>query len=124
MLPRTALCSLGVVLCLIGVSAAARAGDAERGQALYESRCFACHSLDQNRVGPMHRGVFGRKAGSVADYEYSNALKSSGIVWSRTTLDAWLSGPSKFVPGSKMGFQVAKPEDRDDIISFLEQRAK
>lgn len=100
------------------------AGDAARGEELYNSRCFACHSLDANRVGPMHRGVFGRKAGSVPDYEYSKALKNSGVVWYRDTLDRWLTNPSSFVPGSKMGFRVSEPEDRADIISFLEERAK
>jgi hypothetical protein len=56
------------------------AGDAGRGETLYEA-CQDCHSLDKNDVGPRHRGVFGRKAASLPDYDYSEALKSANIVW-------------------------------------------
>lgn len=94
-------------------------GDATRGQELYESRCIACHSPDANRVGPMHRGVVGRKAGSLPDYTYSKALKAGDFVWSDETLDQWLTNPQAFVPGQKMNFKVAKPKDRADIIAYL-----
>ena len=94
-------------------------GDAMRGQALYESRCIACHSPDANRVGPMHRGVFGREAGSLSDYTYSKALKGADFVWNDETLDQWLTDPQAFVPGQKMNFKVAKAEDRADLIAYL-----
>jgi cytochrome c len=94
-------------------------GNAIRGQQIYESRCVACHSPDANRVGPMHRGVFGRKAGSLADYTYSKALKATDFVWNDETLDKWLTNPQAFVPGQKMNFKVTKPEDRADIIAYL-----
>ncbi|GAB2178652.1 c-type cytochrome [Dongia sp. agr-C8] len=94
-------------------------GDAARGQQLYESRCVACHSPDANRVGPMHRGVFGRKAGSLPDFSYSKALKGAGFVWDDASLDKWLTNPQAFVPGQKMNFKVAKPEDRADLIAYL-----
>jgi cytochrome c len=94
-------------------------GDAMRGQQIYESRCIACHSPDANRVGPMHRGVFGRKAGSLPDYTYSKALKGSDFVWGDQTLDRWLTNPQAFVPGQKMNFKVAKAEDRADLIAYL-----
>ena len=94
-------------------------GDAVHGQQIYESRCVACHSPDANRVGPMHRGVYGRKAGSVPDYNYSNALKHSNVVWNDQTLDEWLTDPQAFLPGQKMNFRVAKPQDRADIIAYL-----
>ena len=55
-------------------------GDAARGETLYEA-CQDCHSLDKNDVGPRHRGVFGRKAASLPDYDYSDALKSAKIEW-------------------------------------------
>ena len=99
--------------------AEASLGDAMRGQQIYESRCIACHSPDANRVGPMHRGVFGRKAGSLADYTYSKALKGADFVWSDQTLDQWLTNPQAFVPGQKMNFKVAKAEDRADLIAYL-----
>ena len=94
-------------------------GDATHGQQIYESRCIACHSPDANRVGPMHRGVFGRKAGSLPDYNYSKALKGAGFVWNDETLDKWLTNPQAFVPGQKMNFKVTKPEDRADLIAYL-----
>lgn len=94
-------------------------GDAAHGQALYESRCIACHSPDANRVGPMHRGVFGRKAGSLPDYTYSRALKGTDFVWDDATLDRWLTNPQAFVSGQKMNFNVAKAEDRADLIAYL-----
>jgi cytochrome c len=94
-------------------------GDAARGQQLYESRCVACHSPDANRVGPMHRGVFGRKAGSLPGYAYSKALEGADFVWNDETLDKWLANPQAFVPGQKMNFKVPKPEDRADLIAYL-----
>jgi cytochrome c len=94
-------------------------GDAAHGREIYESRCIACHSPDANRVGPLHRGVFGRKAGSLRDYTYSKALKGAAFVWTDATLDRWLTNPQAFVPGQKMNFKVAKAEDRADLIAYL-----
>jgi cytochrome c len=109
---------LGVLMALPAARAEAL-GDAAHGQQIYESRCIACHSPDANRVGPMHRGVYGRKAGSLLDYTYSKALKSADFVWSDETLDRWLTNPQAFVPGQKMNFKVAKAEDRADLIAYL-----
>ena len=99
------------------------AGDAGRGETLYQG-CQDCHSLDVNEVGPMHRGVFGRKAGSVADYAYSPALRNSGITWTAEALDHWLEYPSKLVPGTKMFFRLTNVKDRADVIEYLKERAK
>lgn len=99
----------------------AHAADAERGGALYEARCGACHSLDAHRVGPMHRGVFGRRAGSAPGYEYSPALKGADMVWDAASLAAWLKNPEALVPGQRMGYSVADAIDRDDLVAFLRQ---
>jgi cytochrome c len=99
------------------------AGDATRGEQLYESRCMACHSLDANRVGPMHRGVYGRKAGSVPDFAYSVALSSSPIVWSDTTLNRWLTDPEALIPGQRMNIRVLSADDRADLIAFLRRES-
>ena len=90
-----------------------------RGEALYERRCAACHSIDQNRVGPKHRGVYGRKAGSVPDFRYSRALRDLDIIWTEETLDAWLESPTTFAPGTSMGFRLVKPEERLAVIAYL-----
>jgi cytochrome c len=93
-------------------------GDAERGEPLY-ANCTSCHSIDDNDIGPRHRGVVGRKAGTAPDYAYSAALKASGIVWDKHTLDRWLTNPSAMVPGTKMFFLVPDPQARADIIAYL-----
>lgn len=93
-------------------------GDPVRGQQLYQS-CMGCHSIDDNDIGPMHRGVVGHRAGTVPGYAYSAALRGSGIVWTPANLDRWLTNPQKMVPGSKMFFSVAAPRDRTDIIAWL-----
>jgi cytochrome c len=95
-------------------------GNAIRGQTLYQT-CTGCHSLDENDVGPRHRGVVGRRAGSVPNYSYSPALKRSAITWDRVTLNTWLSGPQAMVPGSKMFNTVRSAQDRADIIAYLTQ---
>ena len=111
-------------LTTLGCVAAARAGgDVAHGEQLYQG-CQDCHSMETNDVGPMHKGVFGRKAGSVPDYSYSAALKDSGIVWTESNLDKWLAGPQDFVPGSKMFYHLDNAQDRADVIEYLKERAK
>lgn len=111
------------VVAFIGSVTQAAGQDAARGRDLYESRCFACHSLDADRVGPRHRGVYGRKAGGVAGFGYSPALRNAQVVWNDATLDRWLSDPQKLIPGQRMNFRVARTEDRADIIAYLKQES-
>jgi cytochrome c len=113
---------LGALVIFAGGGASA-GGDADHGEKLYEG-CQDCHSLDKNDVGPRHRGVFGRKAGSLPDYKYSAALMASNFVWDEVTLDKWLTNPQVFVPGAKMFYHLANPQDRADVIEFLKTRAK
>ena len=89
------------------------------GARVYRARCAACHSLDSNRVGPAHRGVYGRKAGSAPGYGYSAPLKSSGIIWTDQTLDKWLQGPQKVVKGTRMYFVLPDPAERTAVIAYL-----
>jgi cytochrome c len=65
------------------------------------------------------QGVFGRSAGSVADYTYSSSLKKAKLTWDDSTLDKWLTDPDAFVPGNNMDFLVSKPQERKDLIAFL-----
>jgi len=100
--------------------AAHAAGDASRGLALYQARCTACHSVDYPGVGPAHRGVFGRQAGSAKGFDhYSPALKASGLVWTEVNLDRWLTDPEKLVPGQAMSISVPDAGERADIIAYL-----
>jgi len=97
-------------------------GDPTRGKTVYQV-CMGCHSLDEDDVGPHHRGVVGRVAGTVPGYAYSPALKNSHIVWSPDTLDRWLTNPQALVPGVKMFFAMPSAQDRADVIAYLtEQR--
>jgi cytochrome c len=93
-------------------------GDPGHGKMLYQA-CQACHSIDENDLGPRHRGVVGRRAGSIADYNYSAALKDSGLTWDPATLDRWLTNPSALVPGTKMFFKFDDPQSRADVIAYL-----
>jgi cytochrome c len=116
----TAILAAGLALV---AAADAAAADAVHGQELYESRCGGCHSLDANRVGPAHRGVYGRKAGSAPNFNYSPAVKNSAVVWEEGTLNAWLTNPQALIPGQRMNFRIAAAEDRADIIAYLRQQS-
>jgi cytochrome c len=103
----------------LGTADARAGGDPTRGEQIYH-RCQGCHSIDRNRVGPMHKGLFGRPAGTVPGFAYSDAMKNSGIVWTEQTLDRFLQGPRKMVPGTKMTYAgVADAQDRADLIAYL-----
>jgi len=112
---------LAVFLAPLLASAPALAADgsAERGEEIY-ARCLACHTLAQNRVGPRHCGLFGRKAGTVPNYQYSTAMKKHGVTWNEETLDRFIENPMKTVPGTKMGYAGVKDaEERADLIAYL-----
>ena len=98
----------------------APSADAAHGKTLYQG-CQACHSIDDNDLGPKHRGVVGRRAGSIEDYSYSTALKNSGLIWDEATLDRWLTDSSALVPGTKMFFKIDDPQVRADIIAYLKE---
>lgn len=108
-------------LFAITLSCPAQAGDAERGRVLYESRCMGCHALDTDRIGPRHRGVFGRVAGGAAGYDYSSALRNARIVWDEQSLDRWLADPKTAVPGQRMYYAVPDSRDRADLIEYLKR---
>jgi len=95
-------------------------GDAGHGKTLYQG-CQACHAIDENDLGPRHRGVVGRRAGSLQDYPYSAALKNSGLTWDEATLNRWLTNPSALVPGTRMFFRIDDAQARADIIAYLKQ---
>ena len=99
--------------------AALAAGDPKAGEALYP-RCLACHALAYDRVGPRHCGLLGRRAGSVPGFDYSSAMKRSGLVWNEKTLDRFLADPLKSVPGTTMTYAgVPDAKERADLIAYL-----
>jgi cytochrome c len=95
----------------------------ERGAELW-GKCRACHTIEargRNIVGPRLHGVFGRKAGSLSDYRYSEAMKKSNVVWTEQTLDAYLAATQDYIPGNKMYGGLAIAQDRVDLIAWLRQ---
>lgn len=110
-------------IALLAFSTSAQgAGDAAAGKIVAE-RCAACHAFDagKNKVGPSLFGVVGRKAGTLANFSYSTAMKRSGVVWTAGTLDAYLDGPKTLVLGNHMGYRgVTKAQDRAKLIAYLE----
>lgn len=104
------------------ISAGVRAE--QPGEAVFKKNCALCHTLEagKNKVGPSLAGVVGRKAGSVPGFAYSAANKASGDIWDKPTLDAYLTEPRKFMPGTKMVFAGLKsPEDRKALIEYLKE---
>ena len=95
------------------------AGDVAKGQALYQARCTACHAVDSNKTGPAHRGVMGRRVGSLRGYKYSDEMAQSRLRWTPQTLNAWLQDPEDLVAGQRMGFQVDDAQERADLIAWL-----
>ena len=85
-------------------------------------QCRACHSVQPGQVlvGPSLAGVFGRKAGSVAGFAYSDGVKGLGVTWDEASLDKWLTDPAKMAPGTKMGFAgYADAAQRKAVIDYL-----
>jgi cytochrome c len=111
-----ALAALAGLACIAGAHAA---GDAQRGEQVYESRCGGCHAVESDRVGPRHAGVFGRRAGSVKGYDYSDALAKSRVVWNEATLTRWLTDPEALIPGQRMGYRLGDAAERDDVVAYL-----
>ncbi len=93
--------------------------DPAAGQKVFATACAECHGLDQGRVGPPLRGVFGRQAGTAPGYPYSAALAHAGLTWNADTLDKWLAGPQTFIQGAQMPMGLPDPLRRRDVIAYL-----
>jgi cytochrome c len=105
---------------LSAIQAESEKGDAKRGQEVFEKRCAGCHSLDEDKEGPRLRGVYGKKAGSITTFKYSDALKASNVTWDAPSLDQWMADPEKIVPDSDMFFRVPRARERTNVIAYLQ----
>ncbi|MBA5607244.1 cytochrome c family protein [Duganella sp. FT3S] len=118
------LCARGALAALaLGVLAPAHAaGDAAAGKAAFR-KCASCHQLGPSArggFGPQLNGVIGRRAASTTDYQYSDAMRRSGIVWNEQTLAAFLRGPSDVVPGTRMRFWgISDAQQIADLLAYL-----
>jgi cytochrome c len=121
--PSKAACALALALACLHAQGAGKA-DLRAGEAIY-ARCMGCHALDYDRTGPHHCGLFGRRAGSVPGFPYSEAMKRADIVWSAKTLDRFLANPAKMVPGTSMGYAgISDPGERHALIAWLKQATR
>ena len=111
-------------------------GDPAKGERLFNGflRCYACHSLEPGitKVGPSLAWLFGRAAGTADGFDgYSDAMKTSGVIWYANTLNEFLANPQKFIPGNRMAMDgyfasdvVSSAQNRADVIAYLENATK
>ena len=116
---QSALLVAGVVL---GFSGSAMAQDAAAGEKVF-IKCKACHQIGEtakNGVGPILNGLIGRKAGTVAGYNYSDANKNSGLTWDEATFKEYIKDPKAKVPGTKMAFAgIKNDQEINDLVAYL-----
>jgi cytochrome c len=115
-----------VMMTLLPLAGARADGDAVRGEARFQD-CAACHKLEAgaNEVGPSLHGVFTRKAGGLADFRYSPAMKRSGIDWTPETIEKYIADPQAFIPANRMPYAgMANAGDRADLIAYLVKATK
>jgi cytochrome c len=116
----------GTVALVVFAGAAQADGDAARGEKRFEE-CATCHTVERglNNVGPSLFGLIGRKAGEIAEFRYSPALKKSGLTWTPQTLDTFIADPQKQVPGNRMPY-AGMPDagERADLIAYLQKATK
>jgi cytochrome c len=117
------LCRCALLLGML-IAASAEAADPKAGAEVF-AICQTCHQIGENAensLGPQLNGVIGRKAGSIADFDYSDAMRSAGLVWDRANLASFLRDPARKVPGTKMSFTgLDSDEDVDNVLAFLGQ---
>ena len=115
-----------LLMTLLLTGAARADGDAARGEARFQD-CAACHRLEAgaNNVGPSLHDIFSRKAGELADFRYSPAIKRSGISWTPETLDKFISDPQAVVPANRMPYAgMVNASDRADLIAYLSKASR
>lgn len=112
---------LCVVIALVSRAQAQQPATAKQ---LFEKRCGGCHALNRDKEGPRLGHVYGRAAGSLDSFQYSDALKKSKIIWNDELLERWLSGPEQLVPNTDMTFHLEKTDERREIINYLKQNSR
>jgi cytochrome c len=118
-----AITALSIATALSSIGKAS-AEDIENGRRVFRL-CAACHNVDSdtNKFGPHLKGVFGRPAGAVTDYNYSQAMRSAGaagLVWDQASLTEFLTNPRKKVPGTKMSFGgLWSTSEIADLLAYI-----
>ena len=109
---------------MLNAAPALAAGDAEAGGKLFTKTCGGCHSIGEDArggFGPQLNGIIGRPAGTTSDYQYSDEMKNSGVVWTRDKLAAYIEDPKSVVRGTRMIFWgISDHEKIENILAYLE----
>lgn len=112
-----------LVLALAVHLSAQGAGDAEAGKAVFTRLCSGCHKIGpsaRSAFGPPLNGIIGRQAGQQPDYVYTDAMKNSGIVWTREQLTTYIKDPSDVVPGTRMKlWWIGNDQRMEDLLEYL-----
>jgi cytochrome c len=122
--------SARVILTAVALAPPALAEDANpgRGAELFPIRCIECHAITdaaENKIGPSLKGLIGRTSGTLEGYDYSEAMRAAGIVWTEDTLKAYLVAPREIVPGTKMNFNgLKRPGEVEDIVAYLQEAGR
>jgi cytochrome c len=120
--PPSAMSDADKQKALAALPAPYNTADLANGESKF-ALCATCHTLPQggpNMTGPNLHGVFGRKAGTLAGFSYSDPMKASGWTWDAARIDTWITDPKIALPGTKMTFVGLKdPKDRTDVIAYL-----
>jgi cytochrome c len=108
----------------VDIASLLKAANVDNGAKIFK-KCASCHTIGKGegaKVGPNLFGVLGRKRGSMSGFAYSEAMKNKGGAWDAETISQFIAKPKDFLPGTKMGFPgLKKPQDRADVILFLEK---
>ena len=113
-----------IALALSTTTTVVRAQDPDAGKNSF-TLCVICHAVGegaQNKLGPILNGLDGRRSGSLAGYDYSDAMKNAGIVWSEATFKEYIANPAAKVPGTKMTFSFTRGDkDATDLWAYVKQ---
>jgi cytochrome c len=116
-----------VVIASSAATSGALAQDVAAGKTSF-NKCLACHAIGdgaKNKVGPQLNGIDGRKSGTAADYNYSDANKNSGITWNEAQFKEYIKDPKAKIPGTKMAFAGIKNETEiNNLWTFISQYDK
>lgn len=110
------------LIASLGLAGTSQAADPEAGQRVFKAQCSACHSIEAGKkiIGPSLAGIVGRKSGSVAGFNYSQANLKADLTWDEATLDKYLTNPRGVVPGTTMTYAGLKNDtQRADLIAYL-----
>lgn len=100
------------------------AGDAEGGKAVFTRLCSGCHKIGpsaRSAFGPPLNGIIGRQAGQQEGYVYTDAMKNSGLIWTREELRTYIKDPGEVVPGTRMKlWWMGNDEKMEDLLEYLD----